>query len=144
MAKIALISCVSKKLNRKAKARELYTSALFKGNLLYARQFNSAATFILSAKYGLLSLDEEIEPYDITLNKINNKARKEWAEKVLNQLKKVSDLDKDEYIFLAGENYRKYLLPFIKHYSIPMQGLGIGKQLKFLKEKNSCQTKVVL
>jgi hypothetical protein len=48
---------------------------------------------------------------------------------------KVVDLNTDEFVFLAGNNYRKYLLPSINNYKIPMLGLSIGKQLKWLTEK---------
>lgn len=135
MAKVVLIPCVSKKLNRKTKARDLYISPFFKKNLRYARFLNPDKIFILSAKYGLLKLDEVIGPYDKTLNKMPSKEVKEWANSVLNQLRKVSNLNEDEFTFLAGNNYRKFLLPHIKHYEIPMEGLAIGKQLKWLKER---------
>jgi len=135
MAKIVLISCVSKKLHHKSKAQDLYVSPLFQKNLRYAKSLNPDKIFILSAEYGLLDLNREIEPYDKTLNKMSSNEIKEWANSVLNQLQKVSDLDKDEFVFLAGNNYRKFLLPHIKNYKIPMLGLGIGKQLKWLTEK---------
>ena len=38
MQSIVLISCVSKKLNHKAKAKDLYVSSLFRLNLKYAEQ----------------------------------------------------------------------------------------------------------
>ena len=135
MTKIVLISCVSKKLGNKAKAGELYVSPLFKKNLKYAKSLNADKIFILSAKYGLLGLDEEIEPYDITLNNMNSKEIKEWANKVLVQMQKVFDLNNDEFIFLAGDRYRRFLITNIKNYQIPMLGLGIGKQLKWLTDK---------
>ena len=135
MAKIVLISCVSKKLNHKSKAQDLYVSSLFQKNLRYAKLLNPDKIFILSAEYGLLSLNEEVEPYDKTLNKMSSNEIKEWANSVIIQLQKVSDLDNDEFLFLAGDNYRKFLLPHIKDYKIPMLGLGIGKQLKWLTEK---------
>lgn len=135
MAKIVLISCVSKKLDRKAKAKNLYLSPLFKYALSYANTLNPDKIFILSAKYGLVSLDEEIEPYEKTLNAMKTNERKEWAEKVLLKLKEVSNLNEDEFIFLAGNNYRKFLITNIKNYSAPLKNLGIGKQLKFLKDK---------
>ena len=135
MTKIILISCVSKKLNHKSKAQYLYVSPLFQKNLRYAKLLNPDKIFILSAEYGLLDLNREIEPYDKTLNKMSSNEIKEWANSLLKQLQKVSDLDKDEFVFLAGNNYRKFLLPHIKNYKIPMFGLGIGKQLKWLTEK---------
>ena len=136
MAKVVLISCVSKKLHHKSKAQDLYVSPLFKKNLQYAKSLNSDNIFILSAKYGLLRLNEEIEPYDKTLNKMRSNEIKEWANSVLNQLKKSTDIENDEFIFLAGNNYRKFLFPHIKHYNIPIQGLSIGKQLQWLTKRN--------
>ncbi len=140
--RIILVSCASKKLPYKARAEKLYSSSLFKLNLKYALSLNPDKIFILSAKYGLLNLDEEIEPYNETLNKFSDKEIKLWADKILIELRKTADLEKDEIIFLAGEKYRRYLIPQIKNYKIPLKGLGIGKQLKFLKEnteKTKCQ-----
>src|SRR3989344_3213206 len=135
MEKIVLISCVSKKLNKKSKAQDIYVSPLFKYNLRYAHSLSPDIIFILSAKYGLLKLGDIIEPYDKTLNKMSNAERQEWAQKVIKKLKKNVDLEKDKIIFLAGNNYRKFLIEHIKNYNVPMKGLSIGKQLKFLKEK---------
>ena len=135
MNKIVLISCVSKKLNRKAKAKDLYISPLFRYNLTYANSLNPDKIFILSAKYGLINLDEEIKPYDLTLNKMSQKEIKLWAEKVIEELKRASNLQADKFIFLAGEKYRRDLVPLIRNHEVPLKGLGIGKQLKFLKEK---------
>jgi hypothetical protein len=137
--RIVLISCASKKLPGKAKARDLYSSSLFKLNLKYAQSLNPDKIFILSAKYGLLSIDEEIEPYNQTLNTMPDEGIKQWASRVIEQLISVSDLEKDEFTFLAGEKYRKYLIPKIKNYKIPLKGLGIGRQLKYLKEKTNEQ-----
>ncbi|MBU0963071.1 MAG: hypothetical protein KKD48_04170 [Nanoarchaeota archaeon] len=137
MAKVVLISCVSKKLNHKSKAKDLYVSPLFKKEFEYAKLLNPDKIFILSAKYGLLKLDEEIEPYNKTLNKMLSNEIKEWADSVLNQLKKVSDLNKDEFVFLAGKNYRKFLLPSLKYYKIPMEHITLFYQLGWLKKEIS-------
>ena len=134
MKKVVLISCVKKKLDHEAKAEDLYISPYFIKNLQYAKSINPDNIFILSAKYGLLKLDDKIVPYDKTLNKMKTNEIRKWAESVLNQLKSVSDLDNDEFIFLTGDKYRKFLILHIKHYKIPMLGLGIGKQLQWLKE----------
>ena len=60
MKKVTLISCVSKKLDLKSKAQDLYQSPLFKKKLAYAEQINSDEIYILSAKYGLLKLNDDI------------------------------------------------------------------------------------
>ncbi len=133
MQKVVLISCVSQKLDHKAKVKDIYTSQLFKYNMKYATKLKVNKIFILSALHGLLKLEDEIEPYDLTLNTMPVKEIKHWATTVLEQLKTEVNLEKDHITFLAGQKYRKYLIPHIKHYSIPMEGLPIGKQLQFLK-----------
>ena len=132
MKKIVLVACAAKKLNYKAKAKDLYISPLFKKNLAYANSLKPDKIFILSAKYGLLDLDEEIFPYNETLNEKSGYEIKIWADSLLQKLSKNSNLNEDEFIFLAGNNYRKYLISSIKNYKIPLEGLPIGKQLKFL------------
>jgi len=139
MNQIVLISCVSKKLENKSKAKDLYLSSLFTKSLKYATSIKPDNIFILSAKYGLVGLNQEIEPYDITLNKMYPNEIKDWAKIVLNQLNKSTDLKIDEFIFLAGNNYRKHLLPEITNYKIPMEGLRIGEQLRWLTKKNKSE-----
>jgi len=133
MKKIVLISCASKKKAVKSRARELYDSPLFKFSLQYAQKLDPDAIFILSAKYGLVALDEKIEPYDITLNDMRAAERKEWASKVISQLQTHADLSGDQFVILAGKHYRQYLLPRLMSYEIPLKGLPIGKQLQYLK-----------
>ena len=135
MKKMVLISCVSKKLPHKAKAKDLYVSPLFKLNLAYAQSLNPDAIYILSAKYGLLDLDTEIEPYDVTLNKMSARQVRAWAQDVLRQLENRVNLKIDHFIFLAGNNYRKYLIPYIKSYEVPLEGLPIGRQLQYLSKR---------
>jgi hypothetical protein len=135
MRKIVLISCVSKKLSHKAKAEDLYKSPLFKYSLEYAKSLRPDVIFILSAEYGLLPLDKEIEPYNKTLNKMSEKEIRIWANNVISQLEERADLQKDEIIFFAGQKYRKYLIPHIKNYKIPLEKLSIGGQLNYLKTK---------
>jgi hypothetical protein len=135
MAKIVLISCASKKLSRPARAENLYVSPLFQYNLKYARSLHADRIFILSAKYGLVHLGKKIKPYNKTLNAMPAKQIKAWAETVIENLKRVSDLKMDEFIFLAGEKYRRNIIPHIVRFRVPFQGLSIGRQLKYLKSR---------
>jgi len=133
MKTIVLISCVSKKLPHMAKAKDLYISSLFKLSLQYAKSLNVDGIYILSAKYGLLPLHQEIEPYEQTLNRMSGKERKQWAQGVLAQLRSVADLKNDKFIFFAGEKYREHLVPKIEKYDVPLEKLRIGEQLRRLK-----------
>ena len=103
--------------------------------MAYAKTMNPDKIYILSAKYGLLALDDEIEPYNVTLNTMKIVEKKAWAEKILLQLEKAEFIESTKFVFLAGNNYRKYLMPDLSHTEVPMEGLPIGKQLQFLTEK---------
>lgn len=135
--KIVLISCVSQKLPKRSKVRDLYVSTLFKLNLNYAEMLKPDAIYVLSAKHGLLSLEDEIEPYEVTLNNMKSADIRRWAENVMEQINSRVNLDEMTVIFLAGDKYRKYLLPHIPSYEIPLQGLRIGEQLQRLKALTS-------
>ncbi len=131
--RIVLISCVSQKLPHRAKAKDLYISTLFKLNLRYAEKLNPDGVYILSAKYGLLNLEQEINPYEQTLNNMRANEVKRWANQVIEQIKKICVIEETEFVFLAGEKYRKYLLPHLNNVQIPLKDLRIGEQLQLLK-----------
>jgi len=135
MKKIVLISCVSKKLARAAKARDIYVSPLFRLNLAYAESLKPAAIYVLSAKRGLLALEDQIEPYELTLNTMGIGQIRAWASSVLSQLAAVADLKRDHFVFLAGDKYRKFLVPHLTNFEVPMEGLTIGRQLHFLSQR---------
>ena len=92
-------------------------------------------TFILSARYGLLELDKEIEPYDETLSSMSATKRRAWAEGVIAQLCEVADLETDEFIVLAGERYIEFLRPHLRHLHEPLHGMPIGVRIAWLKKQ---------
>jgi len=128
--KIALIGCVKKKKSIRAKAELLYDSTLFKYSLQYAKQ-ESDKVFILSAKYGLLSLDTIIEPYEVTLNTFSEQEKIEWSHTVFKQIKKDIGLN-NQFIYICGSNYKKYLMDRLPG-SDPLKGLSLGKRIQWLK-----------
>lgn len=132
---VALISCVSKKSKSKAMAKDMYVSPLFRGAYKYAKSLNVDKIFVLSAKYGLLEETDIIEPYNETLNTKKQTEIQQWADTVIASLSKKVNLQEDVFVFLAGEKYRKHLIRNMRHYQIPLEGLSIGKQLAFYKER---------
>ena len=89
----------------------------------------------MSAEYGLVDLEQEIDTYNKTLNNMKIDEIKKWAENVSGQMKGKINFNKDRIVFLAGERYRKFLAPLFNNPEIPLKGLGIGKQLQYLKNK---------
>lgn len=139
--KIALISCVSKKLEladgELVEARKLYQSPLFRNAYIYAQKLGVDATYILSAKYGLLSPNDKIGWYNETLRDKSSKECKDWAKEIITELRRRGiDLNEDTFYLLAGKKYYQYLLGEgkIQKYVLPYAGLkGIGYILSFLK-----------
>jgi hypothetical protein len=115
-------------------------SPLFRAAYSYATK-NYDAVAILSAKYGLLLPDDEIEPYELTLKNMTDQQRKLWAEKVVNQLEKRIGLQKiKECYFHTGKEYREHLIPLLEDAGIkchvPLKGLSIGKQMRWYKTRH--------
>jgi hypothetical protein len=136
---VVLLSCVKSKRSHRCKAGETYTSPLFRKMMDYAQSLKPKNIFILSAKYGLLRLDEMIEPYEQTLKNMKSADKRLWAQGVLAELRKHCDCDADNFVFLAGAPYRENLVPHLKRYEVPMEGLAFGKQLQRLDANcNDC------
>lgn len=137
MSRVGLISCVSKKRPSTAQAKDLYDSALFAKSREFIEQ-RCDSWFILSAKYGLLEPTAVVEPYEETLNTKSREERDEWAERVWVSLRQWLRPD-DQVSILAGERYRERLVPLITAHGcrvdVPMEGLGIGRQLQWLSRQ---------
>jgi len=134
---VVLISCSSIRAGIPCEAQYMYRSELFKLSLKYAKSINPFHIFILSAKYGLLELNERIEPNCATLNNMTDIESKKWACDVLNQLKKKVNIATTNFIFLAFENYWSNLIDLVEYSEIPMKGMNIGKQMQFLQQTGS-------
>lgn len=83
---VALLSCTKSKTPYPAPAPELYSaSALFRKALAYVTPY-ADDVYVLSAKYGLVSLDQRLEPYEQTLKEMPGSVRREWAQRVFDQI----------------------------------------------------------
>jgi hypothetical protein len=133
--RIVLLSCVATKLPTAAPAKELYISPLFKKSLAYAEMLDPDDIVILSAKHYVLPLDKVISPYNKTLLDMPSEEIQEWAVQVLKILADNYDLENDQFIILAGDKYRKYLVPQLSHWVAPLKGLRIGQQLSWYSKK---------
>jgi hypothetical protein len=131
--KIALISCTSKKKIFKCPARDLYAeSPRFRLAYTLAR-LAADKIFILSAKYGLVPENKIIEPYSETLKDKSARERQAWGDMVLSELRNATDLERDEFIILAGEAYQENLLPHITHFWLPLKGKKQGEWIPELE-----------
>lgn len=131
------LSCTKEKASSRCKAKDMYMpSSLFEKSYNYAKDILKADhIYILSAKHHLLGLNEEIEPYNETLNDASVEERKEWTEEVLKQMKsRHIDFSAKTY-FLCGENYIEFLEEHFKDSKSLYKGKGIGEIMHWLDRK---------
>lgn len=142
MSTIALIACCkSKDFSLDAQpARKVYTGQLFRAQLAYACQrLPDGQIYILSAKYGLLALDELILPYEQTLNRMDAAERYAWAWDVDVTFKYRCPEAKMVWM-MAGKKYREYLVKRLEERGIEIvrphpAGLGYGQQVKWYQQQ---------
>lgn len=132
--KIGLISCSKAKKDYFCEVEEMYSeSNSFRLSLEYAKKICDEV-FILSARHGLLDLEDRIHPYDESLVDKPVAERRKWSQEVISRLKSRTDLERDEFIILAGQKYYEYLLEHLKKYKLPLEGLTMFKRVPKLKE----------
>lgn len=138
MSEIGLVACGKQKRQVDvAPARSLYSSPLFRKSAAYAEQ-RCQVWFILSAKYGLLWPNNLLSPYD---QKLDRTGMASWDEMILDRLREeLADVTDPHLVVLAGEQYRGFLSPPEWPFEVPMLGLGIGQQLKWLTEQLGAAT----
>lgn len=135
--KIVLVSCVKRKLNHPAPARDLYVSTLFRAAREWAER-EGDAWFILSAKYGLLSPEQQIEPYEQTLQGAPVAEKRVWATEVREQMERAGILvEGHTLIWLAGMDYQRELRPLLKlPQQNPLEGMSQGVRVQWLQREN--------
>lgn len=137
--RIGLVSCVKSKLNWPAVARNLYTSALFRG-ARGAVENTCDAWYVLSAEHGLVAPDDVLEPYEKTLTTASTTERRLWARRVLGQIDRaLGPIRGVEFEVHAGRAYLYFgLIDGLRDRGAtvldPLQGLPLGKRLAFYKE----------
>ena len=112
----------------------MYASPLYRKSVALTERWGISFS-ILSAKYGLLHPDQEIDPYDFTLKGASKDAKVEWARLVDPQIRKLSA---KKLVVLAGDDYLVPLINVGEHdplaYFAPMRGLSLGTRLTFLND----------
>ena len=108
----------------------MYISPLFRYMYAYAKK-RCKEVYILSAKYGLLTENTPIAPYNKTLNNMSEIEKKNWAKAIMLSLERRYDINKEVFLVMGGQNYIKYLnLPNMIQ---PLKGSSMGNRLHWLK-----------
>jgi hypothetical protein len=129
---LIIIPCGSAKLKHRAPAGQMYLGAYHRACRRYADSLASIydQVMILSAKYGLLPLDEEIDPYELRMGQPGCVT----TDQVRTQAEE-HELLGEPVIALGGKDYTQVCKAIWSQCATPLSGIGgIGKQLKWLKE----------
>ncbi len=119
MEQIALVACVKEKLNCPALAGEMYIGDSFNQWMIDAKSRNLDRIYILSGKYGLLGLEDQIEPYDLNLGDQPLSYIETWKKEVISKLRENHDLTETHVIIYTNKVYYEGLLEQFNSYEIP-------------------------
>jgi len=132
---IVLVGCVKSKREGYWPASQLYCGPLWEARWELAQALAPDEVWILSARYGPLRPDQEVESYEQRL------ARPDalWAWRVWEALKLEGRQEKALVLFLAGKPYRHYLAAWLREagYQV-IEGLahvrGYGNQITLMRQ----------
>ena len=125
--------CGSAKLDHKAPAGELYVGPYHRScrDAADALTAEGGTVLILSARYGLVTLDQEIEPYDLRMGQLGSVT----VEQLREQARDLGADAAENVIILGGEAYTNAALQVWPQAATPLAGLsGMGYQRQYLAE----------
>lgn len=139
---VGLVGCVKSKRSEPSPAKDLYDSALSRGQRS-AVEGVCDEWFILSALHGLLDPDAVIAPYEVTLNGARRQRKREWSQRVLGQMDRMlGPVDAIRFVIHAWQDYYAYgLLEGLRErgaaVDLPTQGLRLGRKLAYYTNEGS-------
>lgn len=133
-----MLGCVKKKLPRTAQARDLYCSPLWNARRRYAEE-SARPWFIMSARYGLLTPEQRVAPYDLQIRQLSPSARRALGLEVTRDLARgFGSLQGRTVEVHAGAAYvdaiREPLNGLGAQVVVPTAGLSIGRQLAWYRD----------
>ncbi len=128
---IVVIPCGAKKRAGVHKARDLYIGSYFTGCLRYALSIApESSVYILSGKYGILSLTDKVESYEMMLGKPGSITLAQVQRQVDDR-----GLRGCSVVAVAGQRYANLCKAIWKDCKTPLTGVGgFGKQLQWMKQ----------
>jgi hypothetical protein len=137
--KIGLLATARKKASTPSAALDLYISPLFVKSVQYAQNHYDDFYFF-SAKEGLVTKDQYIEPYNVSIKNFTTSEKREWAHHVIQDLEQYVKPSQCKIYIHGGWVYREFLQPALERagfqFEVPLEGYSIGNQLKWYDEQN--------
>lgn len=114
--RVALVGCGKAKAAEPRQALQLYTGRLFRAAVDFAIATHDEV-FIVSAKHGLLPLEQHVEPYDLSMRDLSPAARALWGDDVARALVDAMGGVRMAVTVLMGESYARWLQPALARYA---------------------------
>ena len=131
-ADIVIVGCSGSKAEGASRAVELFTGTAFRKARDLATR-SGKPWYVISAKFGLLSPDEVILPYDVYQPKQSQRYRTAWGHWVVAQLGERHRLQGAVIEAHAGSAYCEPLVGPLTQAGAtltqPLAGLGLGRRL---------------
>lgn len=126
---LVVITCGSRKLEHRAPAGELYTGGYHRACRKAAEALRPDRVLILSSAYGLLALDDVVDPYDTAVDDLNAIT----AAELIDQAEVRGLIRLDPVVVFAGSRHVKLARAVWPHAVSPLSGVGgMGKQIAYL------------
>jgi hypothetical protein len=108
MEKLVIIPCGGAKLTEPAPAADIYIGSMFADTLRTARTMTSDENIrILSAKHGLMKLDEIVEPYNVKMGDADSISADDLRDQVTELHEQYSHFDYRIHTLLPKAYYRE-------------------------------------
>ena len=133
---IAIIPCTNQKSSVAGPANEVWQGAHFQLTLYHAQKWYDKV-LVMSFKYGLISPDFVIEPYDIDLQFATAAEKLEWWWQVKDQIKNLIEEEPKLIGVYTGDVERKrFIREFVRNgyrtVIIPWEGVPIGERMQMV------------
>lgn len=137
MKPIVIVPCGARKQQQACPAQEMYTGPYHRACMAYARSIApDSSIYILSAFYGLLSLDERINPYDLKMGDPGC-----VGSALVHSQARDLGLLKLRVVALGGQLYTDLCHEVWPHCEMPLAGVGgMGKHMRWLKQQTQQTT----
>jgi hypothetical protein len=123
---LVVIPCGSRKLNRPARAADMYVGSYHRACRSTADALRPDRILVLSAQYGFLDLDDVIEPYDTPHGAVGAVT----AHVLLEQATLRDSLLLDPVVALGGARHVSLVRAVWPHVRAPLAGTrGMGEQM---------------
>lgn len=139
--KVALVGCGARKRPGSHAARDLYTGSLFRAAFAHAER-TADEVYIVSALWGLVAPDAQLEAYERALDALSKPEREAWADRIVSDLaERFAGLSVRIAIY-AGAAYADELEEAIRRrvtdlridsFAVPLEGLPLGRRLAWFK-----------